>query len=378
VGSGKRHALHTPVAAHYYAVSMKKKDLQLLGIWNESPFSIWVWHCDAAKEHFYGLTKRYIHTFAYITGELNHQCFVSDTLKPLKSDFERMNSSGRLRYVRRMAQDYYTHVKPFELYIKKYRAARFRNFADARLVQAMQEMARLFPLLTMQAWYAVLIDIWFPSPKQCVSVKRVIGASRDHLGRLHAHSAKIDNALLREIGRRTHKSLREMHYLFPEEAICVLQGKDVPSSTMRQRMKFCVTTDVMGPYSIYGGSRAQKITQKYNLLKQGNKKQGVLQGTPANPGIICGRVRRIVLDREFKKFKQGEVLVALQTMVHYVPLMKKSKAILTEFGGLTSHAAIVSRELKKPCIVSIPNLIASLKDGDRVEVDAEKGVVRKI
>jgi len=56
--------------------------------------------------------------------------------------------------------------------------------------------------------------------------------------------------------------------------------------------------------------------------------------------------------------------------------MKKAKAILTEFGGLTSHAAIVSRELNRPCVVGIPNLLASVQDGDRLEVDADNGVVR--
>ena len=63
-------------------------------------------------------------------------------------------------------------------------------------------------------------------------------------------------------------------------------------------------------------------------------------------------------------------------MVHYLPIMKKAKAILTEFGGLTSHAAIVSRELNKPCVVGIPNLLASVQDGDKVEVDADNGNIR--
>ena len=58
------------------------------------------------------------------------------------------------------------------------------------------------------------------------------------------------------------------------------------------------------------------------------------------------------------------------------PIMNKAKAILTETGGLTSHAAIVSRELKKPCIVGIKNLLMVLKDTDLVEVDANNGIVR--
>jgi pyruvate,water dikinase len=78
------------------------------------------------------------------------------------------------------------------------------------------------------------------------------------------------------------------------------------------------------------------------------------------------------------KFKKGDILVAPFTNVNYLPVMHQAKAILTETGGLTSHAAIVSRELGKPSIVGIKNLIASLKDGDMVEVDANKGVVHII
>lgn len=86
----------------------------------------------------------------------------------------------------------------------------------------------------------------------------------------------------------------------------------------------------------------------------------------------------ILLDKEFGDFKEGEILVSLQTMVHYLPIMKKAKAILTEFGGLTSHAAIVSRELKIPCVVGIKGLVASIKTGDLLEVDTDKGIIRKM
>ena len=63
-------------------------------------------------------------------------------------------------------------------------------------------------------------------------------------------------------------------------------------------------------------------------------------------------------------------------MVHYLPIMKKASAILTEFGGLTSHAAIVSRELKKPAVVGISGLISTIKTGDMLEIDAGRGIVK--
>ncbi|MBS3176010.1 hypothetical protein J4457_02125 [Candidatus Woesearchaeota archaeon] len=63
-------------------------------------------------------------------------------------------------------------------------------------------------------------------------------------------------------------------------------------------------------------------------------------------------------------------------MPDYAQAMKRSGAIVTEEGGITSHAAIVSRELKKPCIVGTGNCTKLLKDGDYVEVDANKGIVK--
>jgi phosphoenolpyruvate synthase/pyruvate phosphate dikinase len=67
---------------------------------------------------------------------------------------------------------------------------------------------------------------------------------------------------------------------------------------------------------------------------------------------------------------QGNILVCPMTLPDYVPAMKKARAIITNEGGITCHAAIISRELKIPCIVGTKIATQVLKDGDRVEVDA--------
>ena len=77
------------------------------------------------------------------------------------------------------------------------------------------------------------------------------------------------------------------------------------------------------------------------------------------------------------KIKDGDILVAVTTHPEYVPAMKKSAAIVTDEGGITSHAAIVARELGKPCIVAAKNATRVLKDGDRIEVDAFRGIIKK-
>lgn len=76
--------------------------------------------------------------------------------------------------------------------------------------------------------------------------------------------------------------------------------------------------------------------------------------------------------------RPGNILVAPNTRPEYLPVMKIAGAIITEEGGITCHAAIVSRELEIPAVVGAQGAIGLLKDGDRVEVNAEKGVVRKV
>lgn len=100
-----------------------------------------------------------------------------------------------------------------------------------------------------------------------------------------------------------------------------------------------------------------------------------ISGTPASPGVYRGRVRRVLLRSDFKKFQAGEVLVTDSTRPEFLPVMKKAGAIVTDEGGLTCHAAVVARELHKPCIVGTKEASRRLKDGDEVEVDAGKGSV---
>lgn len=111
-------------------------------------------------------------------------------------------------------------------------------------------------------------------------------------------------------------------------------------------------------------------------IKKINKDIKILKGTPAAKGKTKGRARIILGSKDFSKFLKEEVLVAEMTRPDFLPLMKIAKAIITDEGGLTCHAAIVSRELGVPCIVGAKIATQVLKDGDLVEVDADKGVVK--
>jgi pyruvate,water dikinase len=86
----------------------------------------------------------------------------------------------------------------------------------------------------------------------------------------------------------------------------------------------------------------------------------------------------VISKDDLKNVKMGSVLVSPSTTVDYVPALKKVIAIVTEEGGVLSHASVISRELHIPCIIGTKFATQVLKDGDLVEVDAERGIVKII
>ncbi len=78
------------------------------------------------------------------------------------------------------------------------------------------------------------------------------------------------------------------------------------------------------------------------------------------------------------KFKENDILISINSTPSLTPAIKKAAAIVTDEGGRGCHAAIISRELKKPCVIGTKYATKVFKDGDLVEVDAEKGIIKKI
>jgi len=103
-----------------------------------------------------------------------------------------------------------------------------------------------------------------------------------------------------------------------------------------------------------------------------------IKGQSAFAGKAQGKVRILYSQRDAENFKDGEILVASMTTPELIVAMRKSLAFITDEGGITSHAAIIARELKIPCVVGTKIATKVLKDGDLVEVDADKGIVKII
>ena len=103
--------------------------------------------------------------------------------------------------------------------------------------------------------------------------------------------------------------------------------------------------------------------------------EALVRGLGAAPGVDHGRVKIISELSRGNDLKEGDVLVTHMTAPDWVPLMRRSAAIITDSGGMTCHAAIVSRELGIPCVVGAADATSKLRDGELVTVDATHGAV---
>lgn len=119
--------------------------------------------------------------------------------------------------------------------------------------------------------------------------------------------------------------------------------------------------------------RLRKIKNKEGKIM--SKQKIILKGIPASAGVVNGRVKIIMDPSDCSKMKEGDILVTEMTNPLFVPAIQKAKAIVTNVGGLLSHAAIVSRELGIPCVVGTKKATKILKDGQNIKVDGKKGII---
>lgn len=117
---------------------------------------------------------------------------------------------------------------------------------------------------------------------------------------------------------------------------------------------------------------------KWRTRLDKSNKSSSFKGTIACMGKVRGKAKIISTQKDLEKIEEGDIFVARFTYPTFTPYMVRAAAIVTDDGGLTSHAAIIAREYRKPCIVGTKVGTKILKEGDIVEVDANTGVVKKL
>lgn len=133
-------------------------------------------------------------------------------------------------------------------------------------------------------------------------------------------------------------------------------------------------SDTIGTWFIDYNRSLGKRYEDFTLVPQSNTVSGAVKGRTACTGKVKGKVR-IVNDPTQTDIAEDEILVCAMTTPDYIPLMVKARGIVTDQGGILCHAAIVARELKKPCVVGTGNATEVLKTGDSVVLDATAGTI---
>ena len=183
--------------------------------------------------------------------------------------------------------------------------------------------------------------------------------------------------IYQELAKRTKMDYWDFYFLLEDETKDALINS--AKVDLKKRKKLSLTIIEKEKVRILAGKAVEQYAQENDFLlisQESEEKVRELKGTVGSSGKVTGKVRIIESTREMSHFKEGEILVAPMTTPDFVPIMNKAKAIITNEGGITCHAAILSRELKIPCIIGTNNATQVLQDGDLVEVDAEEGVVR--
>ncbi len=175
--------------------------------------------------------------------------------------------------------------------------------------------------------------------------------------------------LLKDISIKTGIEMEAMETLAYWEN--PLQARD----ELIKRTKGVLTIGSEKGFYFVTGKKAEEYRKRF---EDSIVHSGELRGTTAMKGKASGTVKVIRKISDFDKFEKGNILVTSMTRPEFVPIIEKAAAIVTDEGGITSHAAIVSREMKKPCVIGVQTATKVLKDGDFVEVDATNGVVKKI
>ncbi len=180
--------------------------------------------------------------------------------------------------------------------------------------------------------------------------------------------------VIEDIGRRLGLTIKEVKFMTTQEIHAALFDRRLDVEAVRARVSLSAYyADATGG-AFYSGKMAKRIAKEIESPAQALTQE--IRGQCGCPGVVSGIVRIVNIHEDMSKVSVGDILVSISTQPDLIPAMKKAAGFVTDQGGVTSHAAIVAREMNKPCVIGTKHASKVLKDGMKVEVDANKGVVR--
>lgn len=205
-------------------------------------------------------------------------------------------------------------------------------------------------------WDVIKVQV---TPQTIEMIRKPTGTKNYSVPKSRQNKQKLTEKEIVELARLAAKL--QNHYLHPQDSEWAIENGKIylvqtrPITTVKAVEK--------------KGNVTKQVTSMLNQMKL------LLEGEPASPGIYSGKVRHIATPREIHLLQPGEIMLTDMTTPDFVPAMKKAGGLITNRGGQTSHAAIVSRELGLPCVVGTKTATTDLSDGQMVTLNGAAGQV---
>lgn len=331
-------------------------------------------------------------------GDKDHKIFQKNILVLYKNSVITMfHLNGQEKIMADSGLKIFSNPRKFKDYEKKVKESLLA--ADKFLVDWKKVILKKSSNLELKAWFVKTIklltnfsDIYTRTePAFMVKFEKLKrnGKMVKKLGRLRFDLRKkydpfwqiLIGKICGQIVRQADRRGSDLFFYTKEEMAGLFEGKAVSEKTISRRRKgFALISLTKEEKILKTGDEFRKI---YRLLLSRPRKVIQIKGQAACRGKVRGRVRVILhnkkdISKDVARFRQGEILVTEMTRPDTVMVCRKAVAIITDEGSITSHAAIISRELGIPCVIGTRHATQILKTGDWVEVDANKGVVRII
>jgi phosphohistidine swiveling domain-containing protein len=210
-----------------------------------------------------------------------------------------------------------------------------------------------------------------PATRSIKRFGRDLAALQDLRKEYFSYAHYCVNALLAELARRYNRSPRDLHYCTADELACL----DLPgTSVIRERQRCWAARCTSRGSSILVGEAAALLRDE--LEESFDPSSTELHGTPASSGKATGRSRVLLTPEEAGTLLAGEILVTKMTTPAFVTAMARAAAVVTDEGGITSHAAIICRELHIPCVVGVRSATTALRSSPYITVDGDLGSIQ--
>ncbi len=290
------------------------------------------------------------------------------------------------KFITTVAEKVVAEVAGLQPFLASATPAELQKLTNEELIAKLTKLEE--SVITITPWFLILM--YFP---QQLEILGEVDRYRNDFDKAVTARGQVDKtlappsnaaavALATEVLRRSGLPVADARFLVPKEFQQLLRDNLEPSirdgiraSLEKRRTGWLITNEGISTQSIanFIASHGWELKLPENVIAE------TLFGQPSyRAPEVTGIARIIMNQREIDKIQEGDILVAPMTTPEYGPVFGKIKAIVTDEGGITCHAAIISRELKLPTIVGTKVASQTIRNGDIVAVDTERGAVKII